>query len=198
MRSLTSDQGYGTVKTNLYTVAPYCVGCVILLAQCASSDHFRERSIHLAGSMLLTLIGYILLITLDTEKQQAASYFACFLLTAGAFTPSCIFHSWHNNNTPSENGRAAVTGFMVGASNSGGIISSLAFQSKMAPKYIPALIVTAVFQAVGLVMALGFGMWFRWDNRRRDKLQGVRLRPKDISTSSLRDGVSDPAWRWTA
>nr|A0A2Z4HQ22.1 RecName: Full=MFS-type transporter efuF; AltName: Full=Enfumafungin biosynthesis cluster protein F [Hormonema carpetanum]AWW17215.1 transporter [Hormonema carpetanum] len=186
--------GFGTVKTNLYTVAPYCVGCVILLAQCTSSDHFRERSTHLAGAMLLTFVGFILLITLDTEAQPGPTYFACFLLAAGAFTPSCIFHSWHNNNTPSENGRAAVTGFMVGASNSGGIISSLAFASKTAPKYIPALIVTATFQGVGIVLVLGFGAWFRWDNRRRDRVQGVRIRTGDVATVS----VDDASWRWTA
>jgi hypothetical protein len=148
--------------------------------------------------MLLTMIGFILLITLDTEKQKGAAYFACFLLCAGSFTPSCIFHTWHNNNTPSENGRAAVTGFMVGASNSGGIVSSLAFQSKTAPKYIPALIVSATFQGVGIVMALGFGAWFRWDNRRRDRAQGVKLRSRDVATASLTGGVDDPSWRWTA
>ncbi|GME53119.1 allantoate permease [Neofusicoccum parvum] len=110
--------GYSTVKTNLYTVAPYCVGCVVLMLTCASSDYFRERSTHLAFGMMLTFVGYVILITVDTIEHRGPAYFACFLLTSGAFTPSCIFHTWHNNNAVSENERAAVTGFMVGAVNS--------------------------------------------------------------------------------
>jgi hypothetical protein len=71
------------------------------------------------------------------RSHVAVGYFACFLLTSGAFAPSCIFHSWHTNNTPAETQRAAITGLLVGAANSGGIISSLAFTADSAPVYLP-------------------------------------------------------------
>lgn len=191
-------QGYSTIKTNLYTVAPYCAGTVVLLVLSFSSDHFRERSLHLATAMLITLCGFIILATVDVIQHQAVGYFACFLLTAGAFVPSCIFHAWHNNNHVSENGRAAVTGFMVGAANSGGIVSSLSFDADTAPRYLPALISGAALQGFGIALVLGLGVWYRRDNRRRDKVAGRKIRPEEVDTAALSGEYDDVGWRWTA
>lgn len=60
-----------------------------------------------------------------------------------------------------------------------------------------ALIVTATFQAVGMLIAFSFGMYLRYDNKRRNKLQGVRHFAKDVVSSSLVGGTIDPNWRWT-
>lgn len=190
-------QGFSTIKTNLYTVAPYCVGTVVLLLLSFSSDHFRERSFHLTAAMLITLCGFIILAAIDVTQHQAVGYFACFLLTAGAFVPSCIFHAWHNNNHVSENGRAAVTGFMVGAANSGGIVSSLSFKADTGPRYLPALISGAALQAFGILLVLGLGSWYRWDNRRRDKISGRKIRPEEVDTATLTGEYEDTEWRWT-
>ncbi|GAT21808.1 allantoate permease [Aspergillus luchuensis] len=190
--------GYSTIKTNLYTVAPYCVGTVVLWIICKSSDHFRERSMHLAGSLMITFVGYIILIAVDASEHQGVAYFACFLLAAGAFVPSSVFHSWHTNNVTDESQRAATVGFLVGAANCAGIPSSLAFKADTAPRYKPALIVNCAFLLFGVLVILGMGTYFRYDNRRRDREQGVRLTAADVSTKSLVGGWKDPNWRWTA
>ncbi|KAE8152938.1 allantoate permease [Aspergillus avenaceus] len=190
-------QGYSPVKTNLYTVAPYCVGTVVLWALAKSSDHFRERSFHLATALMITFIGYLILITVDTDTYHGVAYFACFLLTAGAFVPSSIFHSWHTNNVTNETQRAAMVGFLVGSANCAGIPSSLSFTADTAPKYFPALIVNCAFLFAGVLVVLGLGTWFRIDNRRRDRAQGVRLTAGDIATEHLVAGWDDPNWRWT-
>lgn len=57
--------------------------------------------------------------------------------------------------------------------------------------------VTGVFQAVGIIIVLGMGLYLRWDNRRRDKRQGVRMTACDIATEALVGGIKDPNWRWT-
>ncbi|KAF7596105.1 hypothetical protein BBP40_003367 [Aspergillus hancockii] len=190
--------GYSTVKTNLYTVAPYCVGTVVLWVICKSSDYFRERSFHLAGSLMLTFMGYIILIAVDASEHKGVAYFACFLLASGAFVPSSVFHSWHTNNVTEESQRAATVGFLVGAANCAGIPSSLAFKADTAPRYKPALIVNCAFLLFGVLVILTLGTWFRYDNRRRDRAQGVKLTAADVSTMSLIGGWKDPNWRWTA
>ena len=82
------------MKTNLYTVAPYVCGTIVLLITAFSSDHFRERGFHLASALIFVIIGCVILIALpDTVKH--ASYFATFLITFGAFTPSVVYHTWH-------------------------------------------------------------------------------------------------------
>ncbi|PYH98422.1 allantoate permease [Aspergillus ellipticus CBS 707.79] len=190
--------GFSTVKTNLYTVAPYCVGTVVLWILCKSSDYFRERSFHLAGSLMITFVGYIILIAVDASEHQAVAYFACFLLASGAFVPSSVFHSWHTNNVTDESQRAATVGFLVGAANCAGIPSSLAFKADTAPRYKPALVVNCAFLLFGVLVVLAMGAYFRWDNRRRDREQGVKLTAADVSTKSLVGGWKDPNWRWTA
>ena len=190
-------QGYSAVKTNLYTVAPYCVGTVVLWIIAKSSDHFRERSFHLAAALIITFVGYVILATVDANTNKGVAYFACFLLAAGAFVPSSIFHSWHTNNVTDESQRAATVGFLVGAANCAGIPSSLSFKADTAPRYMPALIVNCVFLLAGACVVIGLGTWFRLDNRRRDKEQGVRLTAGDVATQNLVGGWKDPNWRWT-
>lgn len=189
--------GYSTIWTNLYTVAPYAAGTVVLWLLCWSSDYFRERSLHLAGALVLTLIGYIILIAVDVPEHRALAYFACFLLCFGAFAPTALFHSWHANNVPVESARAAVVGLMAGSANCAGIPSSFAFDDRTAPKYLPALIVNCVFLVVGIVVILGLGMWFRFDNHRRNRAQGIKLTAADVPTEGLSGGWKDSNWRWT-
>lgn len=115
--------GYSTVKTNLFTVAPYACGTLAMMITAYSSDRFRERGFHLASSLVLVIIGCILLTTLPVESVGAA-YFATFLITMGAYTPSCLFHTWHQCNDPSEDGRAFRVGSLTFLANTGGIVSA--------------------------------------------------------------------------
>jgi hypothetical protein len=126
--------GYSTVKTNLWTVAPNAVGFVVLLAVAKSSDHFHERTYHIVFSLTLSLVGMIVLAAIDPVKSKGVSYFATFLMASGAYIPSCLVHSWHNNNNLEENSRAATTGLLVGLGNLGGIISAGTFRAQYAPR----------------------------------------------------------------
>ncbi len=77
-----------------------------------------------------------------------------------------------------------------------GLVPSNVFRDKDAPNYIPALATTAAFGATGIVLTLSLGTWMIFDNRRRDKKQGKRMRARDIPTQILRDGPDCPDFRW--
>lgn len=126
--------GYSVVKTNLWTVAPNSVGFVVLLCIAKSSDYFRERTYHIVLSLVISLVGMIILATIDVLQNKGVAYFACFLMAAGSYVPSCLVHSWHNNNNMDENSRAANTGFLVGLGNLAGILSAATFRTEYAPK----------------------------------------------------------------
>jgi hypothetical protein len=123
------------VKTNLWTVAPNLVGAVFLLCVAKSSDYFRERTFHIVFSLTVSLVGMIILTAIDVEGNKGVAYFACFLMAAGSYIPSCLVHAWHNNNNMHENSRAANTGFFVGLGNLAGILSAGTFRTQYAPKY---------------------------------------------------------------
>ncbi|KKY22254.1 putative permease of the major facilitator superfamily [Diplodia seriata] len=188
--------GFPTLKTNLYTVAPNVVGALVLLCIARSSDVFRERSGHLVFALLVTFVGWIILLALDPTEHVPVAYFACFLLCGGAMTPTVIFHSWHASNMHTENGRIYVMSFLTGAANSGGIIASMTFRAEDAPRYLPFLGTAAGFEGVGMLLILALRWWMTWDNARRDRAMGRKLVSKDVRLSELVGGSKDVRWRW--
>lgn len=188
--------GYSVIKTNLWTVAPNAVGFVVLLCVTYSSDYFRERTFHVVLSLCISLVGLIILATIDVLSNKAVAYFACFMLASGAYIPSCLMHSWHNNNNLNENARAATTGLLVGLGNLGGILSAATFRQGYAPKYVPTLIATACCNVTCIVFTLWLGGWMKMENRRRDRQQGVKFRAEDVRTSELGDGERSEKWRY--
>lgn len=188
--------GFSVVKTNLWTVAPNAVGFVVLLLVAKSSDYFHERTFHILGALATSFAGMIILITIDVLENRGVAYFACFLMAAGAYIPSCLVQTWHNNNNLNENSRAATTGLLVGLGNFAGILSASTFRVEYAPKYIPTLITTCCCNAIAMCGIMILGGWMKLENRRRNKAQQVNLRAQDVDTSELLHGEKSPRFRF--
>ncbi|KAF8073456.1 major facilitator superfamily domain-containing protein [Lyophyllum atratum] len=193
---IVASLGYSTVKTNLFTIAPNIVGTVALLLLTFSSDYFRERSIHICIPLATAVIGFIVLGSIDVLENKGVAYFACFLLTMGAFAPSVLVSAWYSNNTPSESRRAVVAAVMVALANSSGLISANVFNAKDEPRYIPALATSAAFGGFCFVLVASIGTYMRLENRRRNKAQGVNITAADVDTEDLGQGPKSPAFRY--
>ena len=89
-----------------------------------------------------------------------------------------------------------LTSVGVPLANLMGVVSSNIFRDEDKPKYVPALATTAAFGATGCCIALGLGFYMIWDNRRRNRAQGVSLSARDVSTEKLREGPNSPDFRW--
>lgn len=217
-------KGYGTIKTNLFTVFPSIVATVFLFALTQSSDYFRERSFHIVFALTVGLVGWIMMGAIDPVKHTTSSYVAVFFVSCGAFAvskiftpctrtlmidltfvsrsllslsqPSVLVSTWYSNNTASESKRALIAGVMVALANSAGLISTNVFRTQDAPAYEPAVAVSATFAGICLVTSATWGLYQRWDNKRRDRLQGKRVRPQDVDTALLKDGWKSPDFRW--
>lgn len=188
--------GYTVVKTNLWTVAPNCVGFVVLLCFAKSSDYFRERGFHIVAALTISLIGMIVLAGIDVLQHSGVAYFACFMMAAGAYVPSVLVHTWHNNNDLDESSRAARTGLLVGLGNLAGIISGATFRTEYAPTYWPTLVATSCCNGVCIVAVLCMSFWMRRENHGRNEEQGQILRAGDVDTQMLQSGEKSPEWRY--
>lgn len=193
---IVGSLGYSTIRTNLFTVAPNVVGTVAVLALTFSSDYFRERSIHICIPLATALIGFVILGSINPLERQGVAYFACFLLTTGAFAPSVLVSAWYSNNTPRESRRAVVAAVMVALANSSGLISTNVFRAQDEPKYVPALATSAAFGGVCLILVSSMGIYMRIENRRRNKVQGVNITAADIDTQILGEGAKSPSFRY--
>ena len=188
--------GYSSVKTNLYTVAPNVVGAVFLLMLAFASDYARVRFPFIALGFLLTFTGFIVYATIDVQARLHVAYFATFMMAWGTSAPSVLLSTWYNNNVAHEGRRVALTAVGVPLANAMGLVSSNVFRNQDAPKYIPALITTAAFGAVGAALTLLLGLFMIIDNKRRDMKEGVTRKARDVSTEKLREGPASPEFRW--
>jgi hypothetical protein len=177
-------------------VAPNAVGFVVLLLVAKSSDHFRERTYHIVFALCISLVGMIILASIDVTQNIGLAYFSCFLMAAGSYTPSVLVHSWHNNNNLEENSRSATTGLLVGLGNLAGILSAATFRVEYAPAYRPTLIATSCCNVTCICFTLGMGIWMKKQNSKRNREQGVVIRAEDVDTASLVDGEQSLHWRF--
>lgn len=72
---------YGTVKTNLFTVAPNVSGAAMLLILAFCSDWTRWRFPFIALGFFFTFIGFIIYATIDVQNDINVAYFASFMMT---------------------------------------------------------------------------------------------------------------------
>ncbi|OCF76269.1 hypothetical protein I204_03569 [Kwoniella mangroviensis CBS 8886] len=166
-----------------------------MLATAVSSDHFRERGFHLVSAYTLVFIGCVILAATPVSNH-AVGYFAVFLITGGAQTPSVIFHSWHQSNDASEDGRAFKVAFLSTFANSGGFVSANIFLDKWSPGYRIPLIIVACINVTGCLVATSFRLYMAYENRRRNKAQGVNWTSKDVPTEALKAGPKNPLFRY--
>ncbi|KAI1848589.1 hypothetical protein JX266_005448 [Neoarthrinium moseri] len=189
--------GYDKVKTNLYTVAPNVTGAVMLLVLAFSSDFLRIRFPFICLGFAFTFIGMIIYATIqDVQAQIQVAYYATFMMCWGTSAPSVLLSTWYNNNVADEGKRLVLTSVGVPLANLMGLVASNLFQTRDAPKYLPALIATASFGACGFVVAGLLGAYMTFDNKRRNRQQGVNLTAQDVPTSKLKDGPQVQDFRW--
>ena len=70
------------------------------------------------------------------------------------------------------------------------------FLSQDAPKYMPALVTTAVFGGCGCLLTLILGAWMVIDNKKRDAKAGRRIKAIDIPSDLLASGPASEDYRW--
>ncbi|KAH3661433.1 hypothetical protein OGAPHI_006840 [Ogataea philodendri] len=188
--------GKSTVMTNLYTVAPNVWGAISLLLLCFGSDLTRMRSAFVLIALIGTLLGFVVFGCIDIKSNLGAAYFCCFLMTTGTSASSVLTSTWYNNNTPNENRRLVMSAIGVPICNSAGLISANIFRSKDAPKYVPALAITAAFGGVSACCVVIILVYMIIDNKRRNRAQNVNWTYKDVPTHLLAEGPKNPNYRW--
>ncbi|KAI0438254.1 major facilitator superfamily domain-containing protein [Xylaria telfairii] len=186
-----------TVRVNLYTVAPNITGAVTLLILAFSSDLLRIRFPFICLGFALSFTGFIIYAAIDdVQRQIQLAYYATFMMTWGTSAPSVLLSTWYNNNVAHEGQRLALTSVGVPLANLMGLVASNVFRDQDKPKYAPALITTASFGGFGFLVAGCLGLYMVFDNRRRNRRQGVKLSARDVPTSRLRDGPKVDDFRW--
>jgi hypothetical protein len=155
--------GYTNLHANLMSVPPYVCGAVGLYIFAFSSDHFKERGLHILGGIFIGLIGLIIIVTCQASGGQYAGL--CIFLF-GSYVSAPLTVSWLAGNTPEPGKRALVLG-INGWGNLAGVIGSELYQSQFAPRYLPPFYATLGFVALALIGYTAYRFTLQYVNRRR-------------------------------
>ncbi|GJD00492.1 major facilitator superfamily transporter [Colletotrichum higginsianum] len=179
VKRLTKD----TTKANLYTVGPNLTASVCQLTITWFSDRYQQRASISSGTLVVSLLAWILLGTLDLVRHERVGYFITYLITFATFVPSNLVPVWLASNVPTTTGRAVALGLNYMAMNLAGIVSSMVFRAEDAPVYRPALITVGVTQGIFIVACLTLRQYYVNLNKKLDSGElafapGMEARPE--------------------
>ena len=108
--TIITSFGYTNARAQLFTVPPYAVAFVGVICICYISDRLRSRGIFVVILMLLSAMGFAIL--LAVPHNHRARYFATFPAVLGCFCNGPLMLSWASNTSGSHSAAAVRLGFM--------------------------------------------------------------------------------------
>ena len=187
--TIVQSLGFQSYRAQLMTAPPYAFAFITTMATAYFSDRYARRAIFILFWLLITSVGFIILIVVE---NQAAKYFAVFL-TAGCISPcvaTCI--TFISCNISPHTKRATALAFMLSVGNSGGAISGQIYRSQDSPRFIPGHAINLGFCAMAFICASILFISLRLENRRRDRVYGpvVTTKSKTNGTATAKDGAA--------
>ncbi|PKX92270.1 MFS general substrate transporter [Aspergillus novofumigatus IBT 16806] len=153
-----------TVVTLLCTVPPYILAAIVTLVVAWLSDQFRSRSVPIAASMTVMIVGIV--VEMCTSRS-GVRYLASFLYITGCNSAFPLPRAWVAtavSQTPEKCSCAAAILEVITALSY--IWSAYFFRNEDAPRYRSGMILLIVFAGACLLSALGMRWVLRRDNRK--------------------------------
>ncbi|KAI4595539.1 hypothetical protein KJ359_006885 [Pestalotiopsis sp. 9143b] len=170
--------GFTSVQANLLTVPVYFWGLATFIFTAYMSDKMRNRGFWIGGPLLCLIVGYALLISVESVKVR---YFACFVVVMGVYPTTGMSIMWLSDNVARHFKRATMVGATLTLGNTAGVAVGQIFTTQDSPRYIKGLSIAMGLAAValGAVAALMIGMYMV--NRRRN----AKLREAETNGTPL-------------
>ncbi|KXT09227.1 hypothetical protein AC579_3507 [Pseudocercospora musae] len=132
---------------------------------------------HWVNRVTASLIGYALslvgtcMIAFADKTNKGAMLSGIYMISFSVHTVG-IKYQWIAANVGGHTKRAASTAIVSGAFAIGNIVAPYAVQKKFAPDYQPARLVLVASKAVALGIITLLGLYYLFENRRRNKKYG--------------------------
>ncbi|EDR02787.1 uncharacterized protein LACBIDRAFT_239030 [Laccaria bicolor S238N-H82] len=119
--TIVKNMDYFNDYTQLMTVAPAVLGCIITIVAGFISDKTKRRGAYMMLFCVPAILGYVLMIsTRDSHVQYAGA----FLVISGVYPNVPIGVAWNANNIGGSTKRAVGIAMQIGFGHLGGVISA--------------------------------------------------------------------------
>src|SRR6478609_3970911 len=190
--TILREMGYAAERAQVLTIPVYIVATIGCLSAAYLADRLRHRYGFTMFGVVMTSIGYILLL-LQHQVPTAARYFALFLLVTGGYITQPVVLGWLSNTMGGHYKRSIASAAQVGFGNLGGIVASNVYLTREAPEYWTGLGVSLGMVWICGISCTAFYFLAIRENKKRDRgerdhrLQGA-----------VADNLGDdhPHWRY--
>lgn len=193
--SILRDLGWTSLKAQ-YMSIPIWMSAVVWAIGCGFlSDYANNRYAFCIGPLMLTVIGYALLIS-QKEIAVGVRYMALFFVISGVFGAYVVPLTWMNNNIVGSKRRGISTAIVLGFGNCGSIVGSNVYLSNEAPYYRTGYSVGLSMIILTQLAATAFFVYVWYENNQKET--GKRDHLLNLSQDE-QDALGDkhPAYRYT-
>jgi signal transduction histidine kinase len=177
--TLTTTLGFNRTVSLLLCAPPFVFAAIVAFCLSRHSDKVQERFFHIAGSMGLGLVGFIIAIS---TMNTAARYISLFLM-AQMYASLVVMLAWISNSFPRPTAKRAVTLALINAfSQLGNVAGSYVWPSNWGMSYRNSYAICISCTGTALVMVWVFRMELQRMNRKLDE----REREADVKASGVR------------
>lgn len=190
--TIIKSLGYTNTDAQLFTVPPYAAAFVAMMVINTASDRARVRGPFVAGVFALNVVGFAVMLGTDNMR---ARYFACFCIVLGCYCAIPLVQSWVANNCGSQSQRAVHLGYLNSVGNYPAFVAPFIFPSHEAPDWKLGYGLNMAFSAAAIVVTIAMIFYYRWENKRRDRVEGKPYPGMFIDVVNLHDRA--PGFRYT-
>ncbi|KAK9431906.1 major facilitator superfamily domain-containing protein [Lipomyces doorenjongii] len=180
--TIIQQMGYTSAGAQVRTIPVFVVAAVFSVAFSVISDKTNNRWVISLVGVVVALVGYAILVG-DFNIAIGARYFACFLVVTGGYIAQPVSVAWMANNVSGHYKRSFSSAIQIGVGNASGIVASLIFQNKTAPRYIPGFSVAMALMGMVGVVTILFALYLHRENKKRDRGDynyRLQLRPEEV------------------
>ncbi|KAE8377124.1 MFS general substrate transporter [Aspergillus bertholletiae] len=170
-------------------------GIVSIFFTVAVGIGIRRTSHRWAWFIFCTIPGIIggALLSFLPKHNKAGVLIGIYLVNAIVATLP-ILYQWTMANCAGHTKRAFASALVAGSFSVGNIIGPQTFQVRDAPEYRPAKIAVLATQAAAGTLAFVLFLYYKWENRRRDKTAGAGEETEADETKWA--GLTDKENQW--
>ncbi|KAJ7027912.1 major facilitator superfamily domain-containing protein [Mycena alexandri] len=188
--------GFSATNAQLLTIPPYAAGCVSTIGVGTLSDRTRIRGPFIAAFSLLGILGYIMLLATNPEKQPAVGYVGCIIAAIGIFPGIALSIAWSAGNAGGSLKKAVIIALIGGVGNLGGICASFVYRTQDAPRFRFGHGVAIGFLFLSCLGSSFATLWYRRLNRQKAHLCSEKNIPLDQKANFSALGVDSPLFRY--
>ncbi|EME45632.1 hypothetical protein DOTSEDRAFT_150816 [Dothistroma septosporum NZE10] len=160
--------GWSKLKSLGMTAPVFLAAFLVICLIGAASDHKRLRYPFCAGSLILIIVAYGVLLA-ARHVSVAVRYLACFWLISGAFAAHATALVWLSNNFADRRRRGLALGIVTTLGGCGFLLGSNVYVERESPFYAAGFAICLGLAVIALATASAQLVYFVWNNKRKAK-----------------------------